>query len=52
MSTETKKNPRLAWIVFAASLLVTIAFLIFNATWFWVTLPIVLTAFVVAIDYI
>ncbi len=52
MSTETRKSHRRDWIIFAVSLAVTLFLLIFYATWFWVTLPIVLTFFVRAIDYI
>ena len=47
----TKKSHKVDWIIFAVSLAVTIGFLIVNPTWFWVTLPFVLTYFVKAIDY-
>lgn len=47
----TPKSHRLDWIIFAVSLVVTIGFLIVDPTWFWVTLPFVLTYFVKAIDY-
>ncbi len=52
MSTESKKSHRNDWIIFGVALAVTIGFLIVDPTWFWVSLPFVLTFFVRAIDYI
>lgn len=51
MTTETKKSHRNDWIIFGVSLVIMVGFLIFNPTWFWLFLPIVLTYFVKAIDY-
>ena len=45
------RNRKLAWIIFAVSLAITVFFLVVNPTWFWVPLPFVLTAFVYAIGY-
>lgn len=49
---ETNKSHRRDWLIFGVALVITIAFLIVNPTWFWVSLPFVLTFFVKAIDYI
>lgn len=57
MATKPENNPKTAkshrtdWIIFAVTLVITVGFLIVNPTWFWVTLPFVLTYFVKAIDY-
>mgnify|MGYP000176562841 CR=1 FL=1 len=40
------------WIYFVVSLVVTILFLIFWPEWFWVPLPVVLTALVKAFDWL
>ena len=47
----TPQSHRMDWIIFAVALVATIGFLIVNPTWFWVTLPFVLTFFVKAIGY-
>ena len=57
MTTDTKprrdpaKSHTTDWIIFAVFLVITVGFLIFEPTWFWITLPFVLTYFVKAIDY-
>ena len=51
MASESNKSHSLDWIIFFVTLVITVAFLIFNPTWFWVFLPFVLTYFVKAIDY-
>lgn len=51
MASEAKKSHATDWIIFGVSLVITVGFLIFEPTWFWVFLPFVLTYFVKAIDY-
>ena len=51
MITERKSSKRTDWLIFGVTLVITLAFLIFNPTWFWVTLPFVLTYFVKGIGY-
>jgi hypothetical protein len=51
MATESKKSKSLDWTIFLVTLVITLGFLIFEPTWFWVFLPFVLTYFVKAIDY-
>lgn len=50
-SRDDAKKRKMAWAVFAIALTITVFFLVVNATWFWVPLPFVLTAFVYAIGY-
>jgi len=40
------------WIGFIVSVLICAAFLIWNASWFWVMLPFIGTFFVKALDWI
>ncbi len=49
--SEAKKSHRLDWIIFGVSLVITVGFLIVDPTWFWVSLPFVLTYFVKGIGY-
>ena len=51
MTTQRNPSTRKDWMIFAVTLVITIAFLIFNPTWFWITLPFVLTYFVKGIGY-
>ncbi len=51
MSTEAKKSTRTYWLIFAITLVIMLAFLVIDPTWFWVPLPFVLTFFVKAIGY-
>ena len=47
-SSDTKKY----WLMFAVSLVACIAFLIIKPEWFWVTLPMLFTALVYALDVV
>ena len=51
MTTNSKQSHRTDWLIFAVTLVITLAFLAVNPTWFWVFLPFVLTYFVKAMDY-
>ncbi len=51
MTTQGKKSKRADWLIFGITLVITVGFLIFNPTWFWLFLPFVLTYFVKGIDY-
>ena len=50
-AADDAKSRKIAWAVFAVSLLIMAFFLVVDPTWFWLPLPFVLTAFVYAIGY-
>jgi len=46
-SKDTKKH----WMIFALSMVATVAFLIILPEWFWVMLPFVFTSFIQGMDW-
>ncbi len=52
MSKSSSDNIRQYWLVFFGSLIACLAFLVFLPEWFWVTLPFLFTAFVLAKKWI
>jgi len=50
MNTTENKSHASDWMIFAVSLVVMIALLIFIPEWFWLALPFVLTYLVKALD--
>ena len=50
-AADDARKRKIAWAVFAGSLVLMVFFLVVDPTWFWVPLPFVLTAFVYAIGY-